>query len=291
VKPTSVLASACRDCAAFENECLGTGLKHTVLEIPALHYKKLAKLSSAGIIDLALVPTDLGLNDRQQRALKSATSETLVVEQSLATALQAIQWPCHYLDFETVATVLPLYPEHRCHDQVLTQFSIHHRESPLVQPTHSEFLSEASKDCQKELAEALIAALGQHGSVIVYSTFERVRIQGLQKVFPELAAQLEAILDRILDLHPLIADHVYHPEFRGSFSIKHVLPALVPNLSYQELEIQNGDMAITRFAQMARGEIPASEIALTRMQLLHYCKLDTMAMVRLHETLMELASV
>jgi hypothetical protein len=98
------------------------------------------------------------------------------------------------------------------------------------------------------------------------------------------------ILARLADLLPLIADDLYHPEFRGSFSIKQVLPALVPDLSYQELVIRDGDTAITRFARMARGEILADDISLTRLQLLHYCKLDTLSMVRLHETLLNIAS-
>jgi len=225
------------------------------------------------------VPSDLGLNETQQRALKSATSGSVIVEPGLSAALQTISWPCHYLDFETVATVLPLYPGQGCHEQVLTQFSIHHRDGIGAQPSHSEFLADALKDCQRELAEALIAALGQQGSILVYSGFERTRIGALQKLFPDLTGELQSILDRLVDLLPLISDHVYHPDFRGSFSIKKVLPALVPDLSYQELAIRDGDMAITRFAQMARGEVPALEISLIRLQLLHYCMLDTLAMV------------
>ena len=242
-------------------------------------------------MDLALTPSDLGLNERQQRALASAISGKLIAEKNgLNAALQSIIWPCHYLDFETVATVLPLYPNHGCHDQVLTQFSIHHRENINSEPWHSEYLDDASRDCQRKLAEALIDALGQKGSVLVYSSFEQTRIKALMAEFPDLAAPLQAVLDRVFDLHPCIANHVYHPAFGGSFSIKKVLPALVPDLSYQELAVRDGDTAITRFARMARGEIVAGEISLTRSQLLHYCKLDTFAMVRLHEILVKLAS-
>lgn len=290
VPPPGKLVSACRDCDAFSTLCLGVGIEHSVLEIPKLHYKKLSRLSDSGIIDLDSLPGDMGLNETQQRAVKSATSGTLLVEKGLNAALQSITWPCHYLDFETVATVMPLYPGHGCHEQILTQFSIHHRDRIDVQPTHSEYLADAFKDCQRELAEALIAALGPQGSILVYSGFERTRITALQKLFPDLAGSLQAILVRLVDLLPLISGYLYHPDFRGSFSIKQVLPVLVPDLSYQELAIHDGDMAITRFAQMARGEISAEEISLTRLQLLHYCKLDTLAMVRLHEILLKLAS-
>lgn len=288
--PDPKLGSVCRDCAVFGDECLGRGLAHTVLEIPGLHYKKLQQLAENGIVGLSSLQDDLKLNDRQQRAVKAAISGQLCVEDGLGDALEAITWPCHYLDFETVATVLPLYEGHRCHQQVPTQFSIHHRDRIEGELRHSEYLADATKDCQRELAEALIDALGQQGSIIVYTSFEKTRIKALQELFPDLAAPFQGILDRISDLHPIIADHVYHSDFRGSFSIKKVLPALAPELSYSGLAINKGDIAITRFARMALGEIIGDDVEATRRELLDYCKLDTLAMVRLHEKLVEMAS-
>jgi hypothetical protein len=139
--PTPALVSACRSCAFFDDECLGAGLAHTVFEIPDLHHTKLKRLSAEGIIELSRVPEDLKLNDRQERAKYAALSGNAVVEPGLGAALAAIDWPCHYLDFETVATVLPLYAGHGCHQQVLTQFSIHHRDSIDSDNRHSEYLT------------------------------------------------------------------------------------------------------------------------------------------------------
>jgi len=287
--PAPALVSSCRDCAFFDDKCLGVGLACTVLEIPGLHHKKLKRLSAEGIIDLSRVPNDLNLNDRQERAKKAALSGDTIVDSGLGKALRAISWPCYYLDFETVATVLPLYQGHACHQQVLTQFSIHHRDAIDSEPRHSEYLADSAKDCQEELAEALIDALGQQGSIIVYSSFEQTRVKALLAAFSDLAGPLQAILNRLVDLHSVISDYVYHPDFRGSFSIKKVVPALVPDLSYKDLAVRDGDTAITRFARMARGEITAPEIESTRQQLLDYCKLDTFAMLRLHEALSTMA--
>jgi hypothetical protein len=288
--PAPSLRSACRYCERFGETCLRTGAAHTVLEIPNLHHTKLKRLSAAGIIDLADLPDDVKLNERQERAKYSSLSGNTVIEPGLAEALAAVEWPCHYLDFETVAAVLPLYEGHGCHRQVLTQFSIHHRDQIDAAPGHSEYLADAQMDCERELAEALIKALGGGGSIIVYSDFEQKRIEGLRERFPDLADQLTAILNRLIDLLPIIQDHVYHPDFHGSFSIKHVLPALVPSLSYEGLDIRNGDMAIARFAGMARGAVSGAEVETTRRQLLEYCKLDTFAMVSLHEVLYHLAT-
>jgi Domain of unknown function(DUF2779) len=229
--PAPVLLSACRDCAFFDGDCLGSGITHTVLEIPGLHYKVLKSLSANGIIEISHLPSDLSLNERQARAKTAILSGDMVVEVGLHATLQTIEWPCHYLDFETVATVLPLYSGHGCHRQVLTQFSIHHRESIDAEPRHSEYLADATKDCEREVAEALIEKLGDRGSIIVYSIFEETRITALRDAFSDLAPQLQAIINRLRNLLPVIEDHVYHPAFRGSYSIKKVLPALVPQLS------------------------------------------------------------
>lgn len=289
-RPSPVLLSACRDCDFFRTDCLGVGIIHSVLEIPALHYTRLKKLSAAGIVDLAQLPNDLGLNERQERMRAAAIAGTLSVEPGLDAKLQLFQWPCYYLDFETLAAVLPAYPGHGCHKQILTQFSIHRKNAIDAEPTHKEYLADAAQDCERILAENLIRDIGDTGSVIVYSSFEKTRITGLRDAFADMAPALQKILDRIIDLHPIIQDHVYHPDFSGSFSIKEVLPALVPELSYQGLEIADGGTAIAQFARMARGEIVGADVEATRHNLLKYCELDTLAMVKLHERLWFLAS-
>jgi hypothetical protein len=291
VEPQPALVSACRECDFFDEQCIGAGITHTVLEIPGLHHKKLKRLSAEGIIDLSLIPDDLELNERQQRARDAALSGNTIVDPGLAEALAGIVWPCHYLDFETVATFLPLYDGHGCHQQVLTQFSIHHRDAIGAEPRHSEYLADAAKDCQRELAEALVVALGDEGAIIVYSNFEKTRIKALRAAFPDLAAPLDAILARLVDLLSFVTDYVSHPEFRGSSSIKKVLPVLVPDLSYKGLAVGDGGTAITRFARMARKEITGGDIETTRGQLLDYCKLDTFAMLCLHETLHDMTAL
>ena len=289
-QPAPTLVPACRDCDYFETSCLGRGIVHTVFHLPNLQGKKLQRLSDEGIIDLFQLPEDLELTERQERARSSVLSDRAIVEPSLAELLDAIVWPCFYLDFETVATTLPLYKAHGCHQQVLTQFSIHRRESIGGELRHDEYLAEAAQDCQHDVARALIDNLEERGAILVYSPFEKKRITVLRDALPELAPQLQAILDRLVDILPLINDHVYHPGFKGSFSIKKVLPALVPDLSYTGLAVRDGDTAIARFARMALGEITGEVAETTRRQLLAYCEMDTFAMVRLHEALIRLAT-
>jgi predicted RecB family nuclease len=289
-QPIPALVPACRDCDYFETSCVGSGLEHTVFHLPNLQGKKLQRLADEGVIDLFRLPEDLELTERQERAKTSVLSNRAIVEPGLAELLDAIAWPCFYLDFETVATTLPLYEGHGCHQQVLTQFSIHRRDSLDGELRHHDYLADAAQDCQHDVAKALIESLEERGAILVYSSFEKKRITVLRDALPEFAPQLQAILDRLVDILPLINDHVYHPGFKGSFSIKKVLPALVPDLSYSGLAVRDGDTAITRFARMALGEITGEAAQATRKQLLAYCEMDTIAMVRLHEALIRLAS-
>src|SRR5262249_27757913 len=156
--------------------------------------EKLLRLSADRIIDLVNLPTDFALSARQERARKSALSDKTITEPELSIALNTITWPCFYLDFETVSTALPLYNGHGCHQQVLTQFSIHRQESLDGALCHYAYLADSSRDCQRELAIKLIDDLEDKGSILVYSAFERKRITGLCDDFPDLAPELRKIL-------------------------------------------------------------------------------------------------
>lgn len=285
--PQPVLKHPCRRCDFLKTDCLGLGIEHTVFELLNLHKTKLERLYSEGIVDIAETPSDFGLTMMQQRVKDTVESGQVFVGPELSPELGALQWPCHYLDFETVATVMPLYEGHRCHHQVLTQFSVHRRDGFQARLDHYEFLADATKDQERELAERLIEVLGTHGDIVVYSHFENVRIKALISRFPELANPLEAIRGRLIDFAKIVRKHVYHPAFRGSFSLKKVIPALVPEVSYDSLAIGDGDTAISTFAKMARNEI--SDIEQARKNLLEYCETDTFVMVRLHDELATLS--
>ena len=288
--PPGHLIRACWSCDFFDTHCLGAKRGHTVRELPGLlrAKAKIAKLCEQDVIDIADVPEDLKLNETQQRARAAMESGQPEVDaDGLGLGLAALVWPCHYLDFETVSTTLPLYDGYGCHAPILTQFSIHHRDAPDAAPAHSEFLAEPHEAQERLLVERLIEALGRFGNIIVYSPFEKTRIKGLIQRFPDLAAPLTAISLRLIDFEKIIRGNVYHPAFAGSFSLKKVVPALVRDVSYEGLAVANGSAAITLFARMARDEV--KDVAGARRDLLAYCKTDTLVMVRLHEILARMA--
>ena len=289
--PPARLIPACRSCEFFGTECLGGTLDHPIIEIPRLHKNRLAALADQGITEILSVPGDFPLSGTQRIVVGCVKTDREYIGPSLSVDLAKVQWPAAYLDFETVATAMPLFEEVPPHEQVTTQFSLHRCDKPGHVVARREFLADPTCDCRRKLAESLLAVLGDQGSVIVYhAAFERGQLARLANLFPDLAARLNAVIGRLFDLEVVIRHGYYHPEFRGSYSIKRVLPVLVPGLSYGGLPIGDGDTAVAKFARMALGQYDSDQADDIRRQLLQYCHLDTLAMVELHRRLLEIAA-
>lgn len=150
---------------------------------------------------------------------------------------------------------------------------------------HREFLHYDRTDPRRQFAQQLLEALGTKGSIVVYGAFEATRLRELGEHFKNLAPALALIRKRIVDLLPLIRDHIYDPEFHGSFSLKSVLPVLVPRLGYDDLEINDGNLASTAFAEMQTPGTSNERRADLRIALLAYCQRDTEALLELFRLL------
>ena len=127
--------------------------------------------------------------------------------------------------------------------------------------------------------------LGDSGSITVYSSFESQRLSDLARWFPEFADRIAAIQARLFDLLPVVREHTYHPAYAGSYSIKSVLPALVPDMSYEGMPVSNGQNAGLAWESLVRGGLGHGERERIRKALLDYCGQDTLALVRLLEKL------
>jgi hypothetical protein len=99
--------------------------------------------------------------------------------------------------------------------------------------------------------------------------------------------RLLAVIDRLYDLHVVVKNHYYHPEFNGSFSLKAVLPAVVPEMTYDGMGIQEGQMASLEYLRMIGPGTPEGEREKIKKDLLEYCAQDTWAMVRIREELLK----
>ena len=150
------------------------------------------------------------------------------------------------------------------------------------------------RDPREEFARKVIVACAGAKTIVAYNApFEKKCIKSLADALPQLNSDLTALSKRIKDLLPIVRDHVYHPDFGGSFSIKSVLPALVPGLGYDDLEIRGGSAASTALEMLLFGAdaLESGARQTLRKDLLSYCERDTLAMVRLHERLRSLAGL
>ncbi|MGH2609021.1 MAG: DUF2779 domain-containing protein, partial [Tepidiformaceae bacterium] len=222
--------------------------------------------------------------------LQAMATNKLVVEPTLARELEPFTGRLGFLDFETIIRAVPVWPAMAPWQQAAAQFS-YHEQQPDGTYTHAAFLAEGPEDARPPLAAAMVRATAQADQVVMYTPFEKTRIRDLQKAVPHLAGELAALETKLLDLHPVVKNCVYHPDFRGSFSLKCILTPLVPELTYDDLVIVDGRVASVEIARLlfVADKIPAAERDRVRQDLLNYCQRDTWAMVRLLETLRGLA--
>ena len=193
------------------------------------------------------------------------------------------------MDFETYMLAVPEYDGHWPYRQVPFQFSMHRQDIEGGNVKHDYFLAENDCNPCPQFVERLLACLVTKGSIIVYNkTFENCRLNELKNDYPEYVETITAIQARIIDLMvPFRKKFLYHPAMQGSYSIKKVLPALLPELSYNDLAISDGGNASATFYNL-RYEPDVKKVATNRKDLLQYCKLDTWAMVKLVEKMREI---
>jgi hypothetical protein len=248
--------------------------------LPRLSKKQRASFKEAGAEDMRDVPEHL--LKPKQRLVRDHTLQNSVFfdRDAAAKALRGHRTPAYFLDFETCNMPVPVWAGTRPYQQIPFQFSLHKAADSLE---HSHFLDLSGQDPSRPFAEAVVEACGKRGPVFVYNaSFEKRILQELAARFSDLAAGLDLIVSRVVDLLPIAEKCFYHPSQCGSWSIKSVLPAAVPGLSYEELDgIKDGGMAMSAFAEAFHPDTTPERKAEISTQLLAYCYLDTLAMVGL----------
>jgi hypothetical protein len=254
--------------------------------------KKVEGYLHRGIKTFNDLPANEKLQFTQRRQIKAVRENRLIVESTLARELEPFTGRLGFLDFETIQRAIPVWPGMKPWEQTPAQFSYHER-LPDGSYKHEAFLAEGPEDCRPRLVETMVRATADAERVIMYSTFERDRIRGLQKAVPHLRAELEALEAKLLDLRPVVRNCVYHPRFGGEFGLKQILSPLVPELSYDDLVIVDGRVASVEIARLlfVADKIPRHERDRVRQELLDYCERDTWATVRLLEELRKLAGL
>ena len=267
----------------FFDQCNPPRPHHHVAFLPRIHASAMEELEGMGIDSIRDIPDDFELTEIQRRAAASVRSGNAWYSSELGEVLRGLAYPLYFADFETVNRAIPPFAGMRPYDQLPFQWSAHIQQRPGLAPEHYEFLATDANDPRREFISSLCAALGNSGSIVAYSSFESQRLSDLATWLPEYAERIMAIQARLFDLLPVVREHTYHPAYAGSYSIKSVLPALVPGLTYDGMEVANGQDAGLAWQSLVRGNLERTERDRIKKALLDYCGQDTLAMVRLLE--------
>jgi hypothetical protein len=275
-----------RECP-FWDRCFPVDEHHVWTLYRAQKQQKWA-LVLKGVHRVLDLPDGFKLSEIQRRQREALRTGRMVVEPGLREALREFDGRLGFLDFETIGRAIPVWPDVGPWRQVVVQFSYHDQVAGAPGGYHHRaYLAEGPGDPREELALRLLEATADAERIVMYSSFERTMIRDLAGWLPHLAADLDALQGKLVDLLPVMQRHVYHPRFQGSFSIKRVLNPMVPDLTYDDLAIVDGQVASVEIARLLFVAHKVRDRDQLRRDLLAYCERDTWAMVRLLERLRE----
>jgi hypothetical protein len=255
--------------------------------------EKAFDLIHSGNLDILSLPKTLKLSEKQQIQVEALRSGKPHIEpEGIKGFLAQLTYPLFYLDFETMATAIPLFDDVRPYQQVPFQFSAHIIEKPGGEPRHESYLADGKVDPRPAILRKLKELLGDHGSIVAYNAFFEIRIlRESSSVVRGYLTWFSKIERRMIDLlSPFKSFYYYHPDQRGSASIKSVLPALTGK-GYEGMEIADGGTASSEFLRATYGEgMTEKERNTVRNNLEEYSKLDTMAMMKIVDKLMDISN-
>ena len=279
----------------YDCDFKGTCWKHipdySVFNISRLNKDKKFDLYNQGVItldDIDLSQTDL--NPNQLLQVQSEVNGTTHIDiEEIRNFTNGLIYPLYFLDFETIGPAVPIFENTKPYQQIVFQYSLHIKKQSNSKILHKEYLADPTQDPRTMFVEQLIKDCDTYGDILVYNIgFERGKLNDLIEDFPQFSYELRQIIDRLKDLMiPFQKRWYYTPQMKGSYSIKYVLPALVPDLSYDTLNIKDGGTASNTFLAMVNGTFEG-DYRKTREQLLEYCALDSYAMVKILQKLYEI---
>lgn len=280
------------DCGFFKH-CTKHLPTPNVFNVAGATSKKKLKCYNKGIVSFEDLNACGMLSSLQRKQIEHELFgyPPYVDKDNVRNFMKTLSYPLYFFDFESFTSAVPLFDDSSPYEQIVFQYSLHYIEHEGGELKHTEFLAYPGSDPRRALAEQLCADIPLDVCTTAYNAgFEKGKIRGLAKLYPDLREHLMNIHDNIQDLMiPFQKKWYYCRAMQGSYTIKHVLPALFPDdpsLDYHNLEgVHNGSEASEMFAKMA--SMQPEELEKAREQLLKYCGLDTFALVKVWEKLRE----
>lgn len=262
--------------------------EYSIYDVSTIGEKKIRMLREMDILDMRNIPDNFKLSPKQSIQVKATKEKRVIVDrEALTRDLDELTFPLYFLDYETYSWAIPQYDGHSPYQNVVFQYSLHVKRTPESELEHYEYLSTTKEDPMKAIPRELQKVIGKTGSILTWNkSFEMGRNKEMGKIYPEYEDFFLMVNSRIRDLGDIFSKQMYvDPTFKGSWSIKNVLPVLCPDLSYHDLEVSNGTEAMDTWEEIVYGNKSEKEKNDMRKNLLKYCELDTYAMIKIWQTM------
>jgi len=268
---------------AFMSHCWPAQAEYPVMGLGG-NKAELADWVNAGCRDIRDVDAEALTSTTRLRIHAATCNGEAEIADGARQAFDQLAYPRYYLDFETIGPAVPFWAGMRPYQSVPVQWSCHvdygATGGGVEDIRHHEFLDLSGHPPMRALAERLVECLGSSGPVFMYTNYEKRVINSLAEMFPDLAAPLAGIVERLVDLHPIVRQHYYHPKMLGSWSIKAVSPTVDAAMDYSGLAgIAEGMAAADGYIEAINPETTPARKTELEEQLLRYCRFDTEAMV------------
>jgi len=263
---------------------------NSVFEIGGMTKRKMFELYHQGLVRMTDIPDTLEISPSFRIQIDAVKKNEVIIDRKgISDFLKTLHYPLYFLDFESFMPAVPVYEGSYPYEHIPFQYSLHYKDTKGGQLSHKEFLAETGIDPRKVFAERLLNDTKEKGDILVYNKdFEKKIMKDLARQFPEYRDALRERISRIKDLAiPFAKKYYYSKIMQGSHSLKAILPALAPDLKYEELKIKDGNTASITFESL-QTETDLFKIMEALDNLAAYCKVDTLAMVKIMEVLEQL---
>ena len=289
VEPEVLIGRHCKEPhpCPFKDHCWKDVPKHSIFTIPRLSWDRRNELIERGILSIHDLPDDVQLIENQRNYVNMVLNDQPEIDnEAIRDRLFELKCPIHFFDFEASNPAVPRFEGLKPFRHFPFQYSCHILQSD-GSLTHHEYLHTDETDPRLPLVESLLNSISEVGSVVVYhARFERRILKDLDQSFCRHSEALQSIISRLWDQELIFKRHYKHPEFYGSTSLKYVLPVLVPCLSYEDLDIQEGNDAQAVWEAMIKTTDEEEKSNMIN-DLKAYCTMDTLAMVKIHKALFQ----
>lgn len=276
-----------KDCPCKEL-CFPTLPEYSIYDVGMIGEKKVRMLRDMDILDMRSIPENFKLSTKQQIQVKATKENRAIIDTyAVRSDIEGLIFPLYFLDYETYAWAVPQYNGHKPYQNVVFQYSLHVKTTPDSELEHYEYLSTSQDDPMRSVPVELQKVIGKTGSILTWNkSFEMGRNKEMGEIYPEYEDFFIMVNSRVKDLGDIFSKQMYvDPKFKGSWSIKKVLPVICPDLTYHGMEVSNGTEAMVVWEEIVYGSKSEEEKEVMKENLLRYCQLDTYAMIRIWEAM------